>query len=66
MNNRIRQQAKALFRRENPEYFATIRENGVTLAQFVPRSEINEYKARYGDKIEFWEEVRDNGQVNRR
>ena len=50
----------------NPEYFATIRENGVTLAQFVPRSEVNEYKSRYGDKIEFWEEVRDNGQVNRR
>ena len=38
------QKIKAELRRENPEQII-----------FVPRSEIRAYKARYGDRIEFWE-----------
>lgn len=56
MNNRTRQQIKAILGRKNPEYFATIRENGITRVQFVARNERDYYKTLYGDKIRFWDE----------
>lgn len=57
MNTRTRQKIKAELRRENPDVMATIRIEGLGMKQitFVPRSEIRAYKARYGDRIEFWE-----------
>jgi hypothetical protein len=57
MNTRTRQKIKAELRRENPDVMATIRVEGLGMKQiiFVPRSEIRAYKARYGDRIEFWE-----------
>jgi uncharacterized sporulation protein YeaH/YhbH (DUF444 family) len=56
VNTRTRQKIKAELRRENPDVMATIRIDGLDMRQiiFVPRSEIRAYKARYGDKIEFW------------
>jgi hypothetical protein len=57
MNTRTRQKIKAELRRENPDVMATVRIDGLDMKQiiFVPRSEIRAYKARYGDRIEFWE-----------
>lgn len=57
MNTRIRQKVKAELRRENPDVMATLRIEGLGMKQiiFVPRSEMRAYKARYGDRIEFWE-----------
>ena len=58
MNTRTRQKVKAELRRENPDVMATIRVEGLGGMKqiiFVPRSEIRAYKARYGDRIEFWE-----------
>lgn len=57
MNDRTRQKIKAELRRENPDVMATIRDEGSwRKILFVPRSEIRAYKARYGDRIEFWDE----------
>jgi hypothetical protein len=57
VNTRTRQKIKAELRRENPDVMATISVEGfgAKLITFVPRSEIRAYKARYGDRIEFWE-----------
>lgn len=57
MNTRTRQKIKAELRRECPDVMATIRTDGLDMKQiiFVPRSEMREYKARYGDRIEFWD-----------
>ena len=57
VNTRIRQKIRAELRRENPDVMATVRIDGLDMKQiiFVPRSEIRAYKARYGDRIEFWE-----------
>ena len=37
---------------------ATLRVEGLGLKRilFVPRGEMRAYRARYGDRIEFWEE----------
>ena len=58
MNTRTRQKIKAELRRECPDVMATLRVEGLDMKQiiFVPRSEIRAYKARYGDRIRFWEE----------
>ena len=57
MNDRTRQKIKAELRRKNPDVMATIRDEGPwRKILFVPRSEIRAYKARYGDRIEFWDE----------
>lgn len=57
MNTRVRQKIKAELRRQNPDVMATIRIDGLDMKQiiFVPRGEIRQYKAKYGDRIEFWE-----------
>ena len=57
VNTRTRQKIKAELSRENPDAMATISVDGLGMKQiiFVPRSEIRAYKARYGDRIEFWE-----------
>lgn len=57
VNTRIRQKIKAELRRENTDVMATIRIKGLGMKQiiFVRRSEMRTYKARYGDRIEFWE-----------
>lgn len=61
MNTRTRQKIKAELRRENPDVMATIRDEGTcaVFIRFVPRSEVRAYKARYGDRIEFWEVEKD-------
>lgn len=57
MNTRTRQKIKAELRRDNPDVMAKIRIEGLGMKQiiFVPRNEMRAYKARYGDRIEFWE-----------
>jgi hypothetical protein len=66
MNTRTRQKIRAELRRENPDVMATVRIDGLDMKQiiFVPRSEIRAYKARYGDRIEFWEEVNADGSAD--
>lgn len=57
MNTRTRQKIKAELRRERPDVMATLRVEGMGMTIiFVPRNEIRAYKARYGDRIRFWEE----------
>jgi len=62
MNTRTRQKIKAELRRENPDVMATLKtvmlKDDIPVSQiiFVPRSDIRAYKARYGDRIEFWDE----------
>lgn len=61
MNTRTRQKIKAEMRRENPDVMATLKtvrlKDDIPVRQiiFVPRSDVRAYKARYGDRIEFWE-----------
>lgn len=59
MNTRVRQKIKAELRRQNPNVMATLRIDGLGMKQiiFLPRGEMRQYKAKYGDRIEFWEEV---------
>lgn len=61
MNTRTRQKIKAELRRENTDVMAVLKtvrlKDDIPVRQiiFVPRSEMQEYKARYGDRIEFWD-----------
>jgi hypothetical protein len=59
MNTRVRQKIKAELRRKSPDVMATLRIDGLGMKQiiFIPSSEMRQYKAKYGDNIEFWEEV---------
>lgn len=58
VNRRTRQKIRAELMRKCPDVMATISVEGLGMKQiiFVPRSEMRAYKARYGDRIEFWEE----------
>jgi hypothetical protein len=62
VNTRTRQKIKAELRRENPDVMATIRVEWLGCMKqiiFMPRSEMRAYKARYGNRIKFWEAEED-------
>lgn len=63
VNTRTRQKIRAELGRKNPDVMATLPVEGLGLKQilFVPRSEMRAYRARYGDRIEFWEEEAETG-----
>lgn len=53
MNTRTRQIIKAMLTRKNPDWFAMLRVDGRPGRRVVsvPRGEVAQYKARYGDRI---------------
>ena len=52
MNNRIRQQAKALACRQNPPWLGALRgEDGRLYAVLIPNGEGEAYEAKYGDRL---------------
>lgn len=56
MNIRARQICKAVTMRENPDLIASLQsDDGPWLRViFVPVSEVQEYKAKYGDRLRVW------------
>lgn len=57
MNTRTREICRAMLMREKPDYMATLRnDDGKPFAQilFIPQDQVEEYKAKYGDRLEIW------------
>lgn len=55
MNNRFRQIVKAQLMASRNRVLGTLRENGTIEAVFIPRNEVDEWKAKYGDRLIIWE-----------
>ena len=54
MNTRTREICRAMMMRERPDYFALLRcDDGKLHGIFVPQSDVEEYKAKYGDALNF-------------
>ena len=57
MNNRMRQICKVQLAMAKDDVMAVLRDEGVWgQVLFFHKSQIDEYKQRYGDKIEIWGE----------
>lgn len=54
MNTRTRQIIKAIMKQKRPDWIAFLHLDGcpASVVVFVPRGEVEKYKARYGDRIE--------------